>query len=75
MKHAPISNRLLRFSIQLISNVHTNHDYSMVCISVYGRKASFFNKIILYVQINPLCAKILVHNLPLNANFMSQIRM
>ena len=38
-----ISNHLVRFAIQLISNTHTNRDYSMVCISVYGRRGSFFN--------------------------------
>ena len=38
-----ISNHLVRFAIQLISNTRTNRDYSMVCISVYGRRGSFFN--------------------------------
>ena len=38
-----ISNHLVRFAIQLISNTCTNRDYSMVCISVYGRRGSFFN--------------------------------
>ena len=38
-----ISNHLVRFAIQLISNTRTNRDYTMVCISVYGRRGSFFN--------------------------------
>ena len=38
-----LPNHLVRFAIQLISNTHTNCDYSMVCISVYGRRGSFFN--------------------------------
>ena len=38
-----ISNHLVRFAIQLISNTRTNRNYSMVCISVYGRRGSFFN--------------------------------
>ena len=37
-----ISKYLVRFAIQLIIT-STNRDYSMVCISVYGSRGSFFN--------------------------------